>query len=95
MIRITTRNRDRALKVPRDCLTIQKKIAATRMATMGITQMPPMSTAKALSRDVKHGQSPVHSTSPTATLTRRTNIATGSKASGTAMITPSDEAKMR
>ena len=50
-IRITTRNRDRALKVLRDCLAIQKKIAATRMATMGITQMPPMSTAKALSQE--------------------------------------------
>ena len=27
IIRITTRNRDRALKVPRDCLTIQKNIS--------------------------------------------------------------------
>ena len=37
-IRITTRNHDRALKVPRHCVTITKKIAVTRMATMGITQ---------------------------------------------------------
>ena len=36
-IRITTRNHDRALKVPRHCVTIKKKIAVTRMATMGTT----------------------------------------------------------
>ena len=50
-IRITTRNHDRTLKVPRHCVTIKKTNAVTRMATMGITQMPPMSTAKALSRE--------------------------------------------
>ena len=36
-IRITTRNHDRALKVPRHCVTIKKKNAVTRMATMGTT----------------------------------------------------------
>ena len=36
-IRITTRNHDRALKVLRHCVTIKKKIAVTRMATMGTT----------------------------------------------------------